>query len=93
MFASLQQRGYFVPSIFGYILALCCAYTAVGLWCQDQPALIYIVPMSQWSVMALAWCRGHFSVLWKHGAAIRGGVAQGSQPESVQRHSLPIESV
>jgi hypothetical protein len=59
--------GYFVPCLCGYVLALFCAYGVVGLWCQDQPALLYIVPLSQWTIMAMAWCRGHLGKIWVDG--------------------------
>lgn len=59
--------GYFVPALLGYILALCCAYLVVAKWCLAQPALLYIVPLSLWSVLLLAWCRGELGLLWRVG--------------------------
>ena len=36
----------------------------VARWCLAQPALFYIVPLSQWSVLALAFRRGDLAQLW-----------------------------
>jgi hypothetical protein len=59
--------GYFVPSLIGYVLALCCAYFVVANWCLAQPALLYIVPMSLWTVLGLAHRRGDLKQLWAVG--------------------------
>ena len=59
--------GYFVPSVVGYLLALCCAYFVVANWCLAQPALLYIVPLSLWTVLALAHKRGDLAQLWSVG--------------------------
>ena len=59
--------GYFVPSLIGYVLALICAYLVVGFWCVAQPALFYIVPLSLWTVLALAYRRGDLRQLWEVG--------------------------
>lgn len=59
--------GYFVPSLIGYVLALCCAYFVVASWCLAQPALLYIVPLSLWTVLGLAYRRGDWKQLWNVG--------------------------
>ena len=63
------------------MLALFCAYGVVGLWCQDQPALLYIVPLSQWTIIAMARCRGHLGKVWLDGPEAQlGKIPQGEPP-------------
>ena len=83
--------GYFVPSVIGYLLALCCAYFVVANWCLAQPALLYIVPLSLWTVLALAHKRGDLAQLWSVGPDPRWvpalGVTtrgSGAEPASAQ---------
>jgi uncharacterized membrane protein YgcG len=59
--------GYFIPSLVGYVIALCCAYFVVANWCLAQPALLYIVPLSLWTVLGLAHRRGDLPQLWSVG--------------------------
>lgn len=56
-----------MPALVGYIVALVCAYLVVARWCLAQPALLYIVPLSLWSVLLLAALRGELRLLWSVG--------------------------
>ena len=72
--------GYFVPSLIGYVFALCCAYFVVANWCLAQPALLYIVPLSLWTVLGLAQRRGDLKQLWSDGPYSDGGLKQTNSP-------------
>ena len=72
--------GYFVPSFVGYIIALLMAYVVVSKTGLAQPALLYIVPVSCWATLLLAWRRGQLLLLWEgRGRRIGRSAAPGGE--------------
>merc|ERR1711939_281256 len=65
--STVLRSSLFLPSIVGYILGLLCAYFVVVMFRLAQPALFYIVPLSQWTVLILAFRRGELHNLWTQG--------------------------
>mmetsp|Transcript_160433 Transcript_160433/g.293063 ORF Transcript_160433/g.293063 Transcript_160433/m.293063 type:complete len:517 (-) Transcript_160433:68-1618(-) len=56
--------GYFVPSVIGYFIGLCVTIVALMIMKMGQPALLYLVPGTLGTTLALAWRRGETSLLW-----------------------------
>ncbi|BFI24372.1 signal peptide peptidase-like 2B [Marchantia polymorpha subsp. ruderalis] len=71
--------GYFLWSTVGYGLGLFLTYVALNLMNGNgQPALLYIVPCTLGTVIALGWWREEFRILWNKGiyhttATVMGG--------------------
>ncbi|BBM98110.1 signal peptide peptidase-like 2B [Marchantia polymorpha subsp. ruderalis] len=71
--------GYFLWSTVGYGLGLFLTYVALNLMNGNgQPALLYIVPCTLGTVIALGWWREEFGILWNKGiyhttATVMGG--------------------
>ncbi|OAE19436.1 hypothetical protein AXG93_1040s1000 [Marchantia polymorpha subsp. ruderalis] len=60
--------GYFLWSTVGYGLGLFLTYVALNLMNGNgQPALLYIVPCTLGTVIALGWWREEFGILWNKG--------------------------
>jgi len=58
-------RGYFVPSLIGYFVGLCCTIVALTIMQMGQPALLYLVPGTLGTTVVVACCRGEFGALWE----------------------------
>ncbi|PNG62252.1 Signal peptide peptidase-like 2, partial [Tetrabaena socialis] len=68
-------RSYFPYCAAAYGAGLLLTYAALaGSWFGDQgqPALLYLVPCTLPTVVALGWARGQLGLMW------RGGATQGS---------------
>ncbi|KAG2441965.1 hypothetical protein HYH02_009759 [Chlamydomonas schloesseri] len=79
--ASVQQAlkaSYFPYAVVSYGAGLCLTYAALAFsWFGDQgqPALLYLVPCTLGTVLALAAARGQLGLLWRgaHGPGGRAG--------------------
>mmetsp|Transcript_21977 Transcript_21977/g.61590 ORF Transcript_21977/g.61590 Transcript_21977/m.61590 type:complete len:559 (-) Transcript_21977:62-1738(-) len=58
-------RGYFAPSVAGYFLGLCATFLALEVMRMGQPALLYLVPGTLGTTLALARNRGELLDLWE----------------------------
>ncbi|KAL3818047.1 hypothetical protein ACJIZ3_003952 [Penstemon smallii] len=75
------RAGYFFWAMFAYGLGLLITYVALNLMDgHGQPALLYIVPFTLGTFLALGRKRGDLTILWTRG-----------EPESVCPH-VPLES-
>ncbi|KAL3701997.1 hypothetical protein R1sor_020019 [Riccia sorocarpa] len=72
--------GYFLWSTVGYGFGLFITYVALNLMNGNgQPALLYIVPCTLGTVIALGWWRGELSILWSKGIYHTTAPAHGGQ--------------
>jgi len=58
-------RGYFLPSLIGYFVGLCCTIVALTIMQMGQPALLYLVPGTLGTTVVLSCCRGELGELWE----------------------------
>jgi len=58
-------RGYFLPSLIGYFVGLCCTIVALTIMQMGQPALLYLVPGTLGTTVVLSCCRGELGDLWE----------------------------
>jgi len=65
-------RGYFLPSLIGYFVGLCCTIVALTIMKMGQPALLYLVPGTLGTTVVLSCCRGEFEDLWEGRPCGRG---------------------
>jgi len=72
-------RGYFVPSLVGYFIGLCCTIVALTIMQKGQPALLYLVPGTLGTTVVLACCRGELEDLWE-GRACGSGARKSINP-------------
>jgi len=63
--------GYFVPSVIGYFIGLCCTIVALAIMHLGQPALLYLVPGTLGTTYVLGFCRGEVGELWEGKPSIR----------------------
>jgi signal peptide peptidase-like protein 2B len=56
--------GYFLPGLAGYFVGLCVTIVALFMMEMAQPALLYLVPGTLGTTLALGACRGEISELW-----------------------------
>lgn len=57
-------HGYFGPLTIAYGIGLMIAYLVVWTTKSGQPALLYLVPLTLGTVLALGWQRRELSELW-----------------------------
>jgi signal peptide peptidase-like protein 2B len=57
--------GYFWPSIIGYLVGLCITIGFLVFMQMGQPALLYLVPGTLGTTLALGWKRGELQSLWE----------------------------
>jgi len=63
-------QGYFLPGLVGYFVGLCCTIVALVVMKLGQPALLYLVPGTLGTGLAVGFLRGELSQLWQ-GVPIR----------------------
>lgn len=66
-------RGYFAAALLGYFAGLCATVAALVLMRKGQPALLYLVPGTLGTSLALAWWRRELPSLWEGTPAPNGG--------------------
>jgi len=69
-------RGYFLPALIGYFVGLNVTIVALSLMRLAQPALLYLVPGTLGTTVALAACRGELGLLWEGVVSCQTRVAQ-----------------
>eukprot|EP00811_Abedinium_folium_P036563 NODE_9261_length_1436_cov_5.907563.p1 GENE.NODE_9261_length_1436_cov_5.907563~~NODE_9261_length_1436_cov_5.907563.p1 ORF type:complete len:281 (+),score=73.02 NODE_9261_length_1436_cov_5.907563:274-1116(+) len=57
--------GYFLPSVIGYFMGLIATLCALAVMRMGQPALLYLVPGTLGTTLALGWRRQKLSLLWR----------------------------
>ncbi len=60
--------GYYLPTLIAYAVGVLATYTALYFevgGTEGQPALLYLVPATLGTMVALAAVRGHLRGLWK----------------------------
>lgn len=73
--------GYFLPSIIGYFIGLCCTICALVIMKMGQPALLYLVPGTLGTTLVIASCKGEIGSLWDGTPADSGTDADSSLME------------
>jgi signal peptide peptidase-like protein 2B len=58
-------QGYFMPSIIGYFVGLCCTIVALVIMRLGQPALLYLVPGTLGTGVVVSAIRGELWHLWE----------------------------
>ena len=96
-------RGYFLWAALGYAVGVWLTYAALTVMKSGQPALLYIVPTTLYTIIALAWLRGDLRAMWEgsdeekaeermHNARMQGRPRQSSSNTPPARAREPPSS-